>query len=379
MTDTQFHTPFGMFQLHRLPKRERELLRAWDAADEYVLNTLAAEDFDINKPMICNDSFGALSVALHSFKPVNWSDSITAHKCAQQNLSLNDISGTGVTYLDSLQLPVKPVSVVIIKVPKTLALFEDQLIRLKPLLTNNSLMIVAGMAKSMPSAVWKILERIIGSTKTSRAIKKAKIIHVTVDEKLKLPANPYPVKWELEDSEFSLSNHANVFSREKLDIGTRFLLQNLPVTKGAGNVIDLGCGNGVLGLMLASQNKQVKLHFVDESFMAVESSRLNFKQVSDESPKATFHVSDDLNEFENLSTDLVLCNPPFHQLQAVGDSVSLSMFKEAARVLNADGELWVIGNRHLDYHKKLKHSFNQVELITSNKKFVILKATMPRI
>jgi len=271
-------------------------------------------------------------------------------------------------------VPKQPVNLVLIKVPKTLALFEDQLIRLKPLLTTESCMLVAGMARSMPAAVWKILERIIGPTKTSRAVKKAKLIHVTVDTNLKRPKNPYPVSWKLEGTDYSLINHANVFSREKLDIGSRFLLQNLPETEGSGDIIDLGCGNGVLGLMTASQNNQAVLHFVDESYMAVESARINFQQLNAEPDSASFHVSDGLTGFDDDSSDLILCNPPFHQQQAVGDSIAISMFRDSARVLKSGGELWVIGNRHLAYHKKLQNWFDAVELVASNKKFVILKA-----
>lgn len=374
MTDTQFHTPFGVFQLHRLPRRPRELLRAWDAADEYLLKILQEDPLAIDSPLICNDNFGALSVALHSFSPINWSDSLTAHKATQENLRVNGFEVTQVSYLDSLQSPAKPIKLVLIKVPKTLALFEYQLLKLKPLLSENSSVIVAGMAKSVPSAVWKILEKIIGPTQTLPAVKKAKIIHVTVDMELSLPPNPYPVKWKLEGSDYSVTNHANVFSREKLDIGTRFLLQHLPQTEGAGDIIDLGCGNGVLGLMAASQNEQAIVHFVDESYMAVESARINFQQLADDVMPATFHVSNDLADFASQSSDLIICNPPFHQQQAVGDSVAVSMFKGSARVLRTGGELWVIGNRHLAYHKKLQRYFSSVELVASSPKFVVLKA-----
>jgi 23S rRNA (guanine1835-N2)-methyltransferase len=48
-------------------------------------------------------------------------------------------------------------------------------------------------------------------------------------------------------------------------------------------------------------------------------------------------------------------------------------------VLKVDGELWVVGNRHLDYHIKLKRWFKRVELAASNTKFVVLKATSPRV
>jgi 16S rRNA G1207 methylase RsmC len=51
------------------------------------------------------------------------------------------------------------------------------------------------------------------------------------------------------------------------------------------------------------------------------------------------------------------------------------MFEQSANVLRQDGALWVVGNRHLDYHVKLKHWFRSVNVVASNKKFVILRAT----
>ena len=72
---------------------------------------------------------------------------------------------------------------------------------------------------------------------------------------------------------------------------------------------------------------------------------------------------------------MVLCNPPFHQQQAKLDTVALAMFSHSARVLRAQGSLWVIGNRHLNYHNKLKSWFSQIELVASDRKFVLLKAS----
>ena len=69
-----------------------------------------------------------------------------------------------------------------------------------------------------------------------------------------------------------LVNHANVFSREKLDIGTRFLLDHLPAVEGPAHVVDLGCGNGVVGLAIAATAPEAHVTFVDESFMAVASA-----------------------------------------------------------------------------------------------------------
>jgi 23S rRNA (guanine1835-N2)-methyltransferase len=374
MSETRLITPAGEFELHRYPTRKRELLRAWDAADEYLLQQLSEWNLLQGQTLIVNDSFGALAVSLQHLSPVSWSDSWLAHRALRENLKHNACDPDSVKILPGTEIPDTSPSLVLIKVPKSLALLEDQLIRLKPLLTEHSRVIVAGMVKTMPSSLWKMLERIIGPTDTNRAQKKARLIEVSVDPQLPLPENPYPRRWTLEGTAFEIINQSNVFSRERLDIGTRFLLQNLPHTEGPLDIIDLGCGNGLLGLMAARQNPEARISFVDESYMAIASARANFKQLDPNLQRADFHLGDGLTEIEKNSADLILCNPPFHQSHAIGDTVALSMFRQSARVLRDGGELWVVGNRHLDYHRKLKHWLSSVDVMTSNKKFVILKA-----
>ena len=374
MSETRLVTAVGDFELHRYPARKRELLRAWDAADEYLLERLCGQDLQQQQILVVNDSFGALAVALHRLSPLSWSDSWLAHQALCENLKRNACDTDSVKILPGTDVPDKSPALVLIKVPKSLALLEDQLIRLKPLLSPDSRVIVAGMVKTMPSSLWKMLERIIGPTETGLARKKARLIEVKIDSQLPLVENPYPRRWHLEDSTFMIINHANVFSRERLDIGTRFLLQHLPHTEGSVDIIDLGCGNGLLGMMGAQQNPEASLHFVDESYMAIASARANFQQLDATLSRAQFHLGDGLAGFDKDAADLVLCNPPFHQSHAIGDTVALSMFMQSARVLRNGGELWVVGNRHLDYHFKLKRWFSLVEVVTSNKKFVILKA-----
>ncbi len=375
MSDIHLSTSFGHFELHRFPSRKRELLRAWDAADEYLLQSLAGvDDQDI---LLVNDAFGALGVCLQHLKPVSWSDSWLGFHALSLNLARNHYDPAVVSTLPATDTPRTPPSLVLIKVPKSLALLEDQLIRLKPLLREDSRVIVAGMVKTMPSSLWKLLERLIGPTQSSLAQKKARLIEVRVDTGIELPGNPYPVSWQLEGTAFNISNHANVFSRASLDIGSRFLLQHLPRSTGFSDIIDLGCGNGVLGLVAGEQNPGSQVHFIDESYMAVASASMNFRQVDPELERAEFHTGDGLAGYAKHSADLVLCNPPFHQSHTIGDQVALNMFKQSAAVLRENGQLWVVGNRHLNYHHKLKRWFNQVELIASNRKFVIFKATNP--
>lgn len=368
--------PQGSFQLRRLPQRKHELLRAWDAADEYLLQHFSGSEnpqSDANV-VILNDSFGALAVALHDFRPTAIADSFLSQQATRENLALNGFSQDSVRLLDSLTLPEQGIDYLLIKIPKTLALLEYQLHRLRPLLKSTTKIIAAGMIKMLPPTAWKLLERLIGPTAPSLAVKKARLIFAELDTALVLPANPYPVCYRLENSDWRICNHANVFSRDSLDIGTRFLLQHLPQNQAFREYIDLGCGNGVVGLMLAKQNPQASICFVDESFMAIASARENFQSVFAGQRQARFIAGDCLNGFAENSADCIVCNPPFHQQHAVGDQIALQMFQQAYRVLRKGGELRIIGNRHLNYHLSLKKLFGNWETVAGNAKFVIVSA-----
>jgi 23S rRNA (guanine1835-N2)-methyltransferase len=230
------------------------------------------------------------------------------------------------------------------------------------------------MIKTLPPSIWKMLERLVGPTTTALARKKARLIFASPDPELVVPDSPYPVCYRLEDTDYLISNHANVFSRDSLDIGTRFFLQHLPVIKGACDIIDLGCGNGLLGLIAAERNPGATVHFVDESFMAVVSAKENFHRAFGQERNATFRVGDGLKDFDPASADLILCNPPFHQQNTMGDQIASSLFKDSRKVLKTGGQLWVIGNRHLNYHINLNQLFGRHTVVASNAKFVILNA-----
>jgi 16S rRNA (guanine1207-N2)-methyltransferase len=55
------------------------------------------------------------------------------------------------------------------------------------------------------------------------------------------------------------------------------------------------------------------------------------------------------------------------------DTTAWRMFSDARRALRPGGELWVIGNRHLGYHLKLRRLFGNSELVAGDAKFVILR------
>ncbi|MDD5229167.1 MAG: class I SAM-dependent methyltransferase, partial [Methylococcales bacterium] len=305
------------------------------------------------------------------------SDSYLSQQATRLNLAANNLLENAVTLLKSVE-PLPPnFDLVVIKVPKTLALLEFQLLQLRSSISENTQIIVAGMVKILTPSVWNLLERIIGTTKTSLAQKKARLIFATFNPNLPTPQNPYPIRYVLENTAYQITNHANVFSREKLDIGTRFFLEYLPRSEKFRDIIDLGCGNGIVGLIAAEKNLSAQIHFVDESFMAIESARENFGQAF-KNRTAQFYIGDCLTDFSENSVDLVLCNPPFHQQHVIGDFIAQTMFKQAHSVLRNGGELWVIGNRHLNYGVVLTRLFGKsnVNLVAQNSKFMIWTARL---
>ncbi len=370
-----FNTSFAQLDLLRFPEQLNTPLQAFDAADEYLLKHLNSCSLASNaRTLILNDNFGALAASLASKMQVHSSgDSFLAHQALRNNLDNNQLNQDSVEIIQADQAFNGPYACVLIRVPKTLALLEEQLIRLQTQITSDTIIIAAGMIKHLPRSAGDLLERYIGPVQASLAEKKSRLLFVTPAEKPQA-SSPYPSEYQLENPSLILRNHAGVFCREALDIGTRFFLPYLPTDLGSAQVADLGCGNGVLGIVCALKNPQAQLRMVDESYMAVQSAQENWQLALAERP-VTVYAGDGLGAEQAETLDIVLCNPPFHQQQVVGDFLARRMFQQSQRALKKDGQLWIVGNRHLGYHVTLKRMFRDVQQIAANAKFVIFKAT----
>lgn len=361
-------------ELERYPQQEESTqLQAWEAADEYLLQQLENVDIGDRPVLIFNDNFGTLACALHGHQPYSISDSYMSQLATRHNLKLNELDPEQVTLLDSLaELPASP-AVVLIRIPKALALLEQQLRSLRNVVAPDTVIIAGAKARDVHTSTMQLFEKVLGPTRTSLAWKKARLIHCEVAD-IVPPAAPETTNWTLDGTDWLIHNHANVFSRGSLDIGARLFLDNLPHDLD-GHIVDLGCGNGVIGLAALVQNPQAQMSFVDESYMAVASSELNVEHnLPQELDRCQFEVNNSLAGIERESVQAVLCNPPFHQQHAITDHTAWQMFCDAKRCLQVGGELRIVGNRHLDYHQKLKRLFGNCTLVASNKKFVILKA-----
>ncbi|MEV4558007.1 methyltransferase [Kitasatospora sp. NPDC049285] len=398
-----FTTAWGELELARFPVSPREQLRAWDAADEYLLRHLHGPDGAAPVPLdgtvvVLGDRWGtlttALTIALTSADAADAADaagtrtdatvtlvtdSYLATRATAANLERNKADTDRVRLLTTQDAPPPRIDVLLVRVPKSLALLEDQLHRLAPSLHAGTVVVGAGMVTEIHTSTLQLFERLLGPTRTSLAVRKARLIHTTPDPELVRAANPWPLRYRLPDgigvlSDRQVANQAGVFCADRLDIGTRFFLQHLPELRAGQRVVDLGCGNGIVGTAAALAEPQAELLFLDESFQAVASAEETFRGNLGPDAKADFQVGDGLADVPSASADVVLLNPPFHSHQATTDAIAWRMFTGARRVLRPGGELRVVGNRHLAYHVKLRRIFGNSRLVAGNPKFVVLSA-----
>jgi|TARA_B110000902_G_scaffold266733_1_gene355824 16S rRNA G1207 methylase RsmC len=367
---------FGSYSLQRIPLRTKETLRAWDAGDEYLLQVLSGDD---NVPsenariLIINDQFGALATSLNKYDVTCWGDSYLGELSTAHNFAINNIDSNTILIASTNQ-PSGIFNIVVIKVPKTLALLEQQLITLQNHIDIDTTIIAGGMVKNIHNSTIALFKKYIGPTVTSLAKKKARLIHPNYANKSGA-SSPYPTDYLDETTGLILSNNANVFSRENLDIGARFMLEQFEKLPLSQHIIDLGCGNGILGVMAKKSLPECKITFIDESYMALDSAKTNYIAALNNDLNASFVIADSLTDITLDKPDLILCNPPFHQHNTVGDHIAWRMISQSYKALKRGGQLWVIGNRQLSYHSKIERLFGNCKTIAANKKFVVLVGT----
>lgn len=353
--------------LKRYPILKRDPLQAWDTADDLILSHLSTLDLEGKRIAILDDHFGALSCALEGFDVTTYTDSYVSAKAMGLN-SQDRIKP--INHLDDLS---GKYDYAIIRVPKNMSFFEDILAHLSGHLHAESKVICGYMVKHQANTSFDLLKKYIGETSTSLAQKKARLIFAGFERTETL--SPYPLALSIPGFNPAFTNHSNLFSREKLDVGTRFLLDHLP----RGNfktILDLGCANGIVGIGAKKHLRSAKLIFTDDSEMAIQSAKANFNAFFPEATadSAQYHWTNCYETGESDSVDLVICNPPFHQGNTQGDYIARQMFANAQRVLVTGGTLRVIGNTHLQYQVILHKIFGNSDVVATNKKFMIVDA-----
>jgi len=367
IADTRYRTPFGSFELQRYPVRRAEPLQAWCSADSLLLEEIHNRAISGDGVLVVNDDQGALCVALQPL--ALWTDSALSALALQRNQRANGRAESPVVW--STQIPSCSPRYVALRIPKQLPYLEYQLSRLARLLPAGATVLASGMDKHLSPRTAQILERHIGPTTRQRGQRKARLFCATRDERPAAAENATAVYF-CDALGRELRALPNVFSREKLDIGSRFLLQHLADLDPAATLVDLACGNGVLGLAAMKHGKAREVVFCDESAMAIASAWSNASQVfPGQTNDFSFHQGDGLLDYSGDPAQLILCNPPFHLGHTVDEFAGKHLLRQCDHHLAAGGRLCLVANRHLDYLATLKRDFQRVEKIGENSKFII--------
>ena len=162
---------------------------------------------------------------------------------------------------------------------------------------------------------------------------------------------------------------AGVFSRGEVDTGTRLLLEALP-EEMHGEILDLGCGWGVIGISIARKWPETQVTMADVNTRALDLSRKNAERNRAEVICAE---SDGMEALADRNFDAVVTNPPIR----AGKQVIYKMFADAAQRLKPGGALYLVIRKQQGAESCIRYLetiYAKVEKLDKSGGFWVLKA-----
>ncbi|KQU64324.1 methyltransferase [Aminobacter sp. DSM 101952] len=162
-----------------------------------------------------------------------------------------------------------------------------------------------------------------------------------------------------------------MFSFERVDAGSRLLVDNLP-SDIKGKVADFCAGWGYVAAEVAARAPGLTaLDLFEADFDALEAARAN---VPDGPVAAAFHWQDLVKEPVERRYDMVVMNPPFHLDRDADPEIGQRMIRAASAALKPGGRLFMVANRHLPYQPVLAATFSSVQEIAVDSAFRVYAA-----
>ena len=181
-------------------------------------------------------------------------------------------------------------------------------------------------------------------------------------------SNERIIEYIIKDKNFKFITDNGVFSKAHVDFATDFMLKT-NVEEVRGDVLDLGCGYGVIGIVVSKFGNTKKITMCDINNRALDLAKRNAE-------KNKVHNIEiiESNAFENIREkfDTIITNPPIR----AGKAVIYDMYKEAKEHLNENGTLYlVINKKHgapstITYLNEL---FDNVEVLDKKAGFNVIK------
>jgi 16S rRNA (guanine1207-N2)-methyltransferase len=358
--------------LRREPDVEAPELVAVDATDRLLLDE-AAGALAICGPgevAVVDDAYGALtlgSVALHGARDVRVAqDLLVGERALARNAERTGLSGT------YRSLPLGPelaagARVVLVQAPKALEALREIAEVLAGSAAPDVTVLVGGRVKHMTHAMNDVLRDSFTDVSATLARQKSRVL---VARGPKPAPSSFPRRQVHPDLGLTVCAHGAAFAGTKIDIGTRTLLAALEAAAPAGTALDLGCGTGVLAAALAGSRPGLDVVAVDQSAAAVASARAT-AEANGLAGRIRVVRDDAADSLPDASTDLVVCNPPFHVGAAVVTTAADRLFAAAGRVLRPGGELWTVYNSALRYKPTLSRLVGPTRVVEQTPKFTV--------
>ncbi len=363
-----FNTDNLVFDIKRYPTSKNNSLKPWNASDELAINYLNENSNLNSKITIANDSFGFLSTCLSNHTLNVIVNNKTQEESIVKNLAENKIKETNITLVKPLEDISTEVDFGLLKIPKGLDLFELYLNQIHKNISSDGTVICSFMTKYFTPQIIKIAAYYFEDIIQSKALKKARILILKKKKEI--------IEKELIHSivyrDKIAKQYYGVFSSNNIDYATQFLIDAFKIDSTEKTILDLASGNGILAQVVLEQAPESNVHLVDDSYLAIASSKLNLKGTN-----SNFHQAYNLDSFQDDFFNLVISNPPFHFEYETNISVPLGMFSQVARCIKPTGRFLMVANRHLSYKKHLENRFNSVEIIAENSKFMVYECFEP--
>jgi 16S rRNA (guanine1207-N2)-methyltransferase len=368
--------PLDFGALRRHPDVEGRGLEASDAADRLILDESAAllHGLAPGQLAVLDDAYGALAlgVAAAGARDIRvHQDLITGERALAQNAERLGFADT------VRHLPLGPelligARVVLLRLPRSL----DRLDELAGLVARHAasdvVVVAGGRIKHMSLAMNEVLGAWFERVDVSHARQKSRVLIARRVRAQRTPGAPGWPRGERHDElGVTVVAHGGVFAGAGVDIGTRFLLEQLDAAMtDAPSAVDLACGTGVVAAWLARTRPTLRVTATDRSAAAAASARLT-AEANDVADRVRVTQADGLEQLPDASERLVVLNPPVHSDAAVHTGIAGHLFADAARVLERGGELWCVWNSHLRYRPVLERVVGETRQVARNAKFTV--------
>ena len=163
---------------------------------------------------------------------------------------------------------------------------------------------------------------------------------------------------------------SGVFSPNKIDKGTKLLAEKVEVDED-DDVLDVGCGYGVIGIALADEVNSVVM--TDINRRAIKLAKENIKLNNLKDLNIEVYQGDLYENVKHKKYDIIVSNPPIK----AGKNVIHKIIEEGKELLKDNGSLWVvIQTKHgaKSLAKFMEEVFGNVETVTIKGGYRILKS-----